>query len=101
MALPLPPPDLDRTDSDDWHNITDAKQRKKVQDKLAQRARRTLSTPCLLLLPLCIDGRVISSRVAFRGGSVAISCTLVLGLLAVPDPPVLLDSILPIIGVVY
>ncbi|KAH7308509.1 hypothetical protein B0I35DRAFT_97604 [Stachybotrys elegans] len=27
-------------DEDDWHNVTDAKKRKKIQDRLAQRARR-------------------------------------------------------------
>lgn len=27
-------------DGDDWHNVKDAKKRKQIQDKLAQRARR-------------------------------------------------------------
>ncbi|EXJ56911.1 hypothetical protein A1O7_07255 [Cladophialophora yegresii CBS 114405] len=29
-----------RLSEDDWHNVTDPKKRKKIQDKLAQRARR-------------------------------------------------------------
>ena len=35
---------LSSANGDDWRGITDSKQRKKIQDKLAQRARRGFSS---------------------------------------------------------